>query len=510
MQPIQTFDQLKQTYRNPNQHWLYVIMANANDPSDATTTILNNLDMFDLDTGEDCDYFLPGFACDTHGLVPTEYLHYFENSSTASVFLGRLGCKVPFSGRDFVSFYRTLELESHHEWRYSGRCELLVFNIDPHTHHIDTQDFFSYDLDDIVNNKRRISEFIRGMIMISQDHCDKVTSKRRIDEIYYDLVMPRESCQNNEYLQKCVRAFERSGFSGTEYCFISYSSKDFRFVQRVRDLLIENGVKCWMAPFDIPRGTSYPYIIENAILNASMYVLMLSKNAVNSIWVEKELLRAISAFQQQSPNKICVAWCGGEFSLKGTAFALPLENIQIKTFLEGNPENWKRLKEEFQMNKSLPAPSIETSQNTDNGVVTENPYRYRDYYQINKARKRIKRLEETDTQFLCSFAHKLYNYLTEIEQETHLINEEIPDLDLTDDIKLFHNALHNLGESIRRFDEEINRYDRASVRMYRLFKSFEDDSFRYRRDLIREINHAMYMVDIYGRIFEDAKRKMRE
>ena len=40
--------------------------------------------------------------------------------------------------------------------------------------------------------------------------------------------------------------------------FISYSSKDFDKVNRVKHILEENGISCWMAPKNIPAGQTMP------------------------------------------------------------------------------------------------------------------------------------------------------------------------------------------------------------------------------------------------------------
>ena len=348
MNPIASYEDLAQLPRYyKRQHWLYVILANASDPTPAARSVLSNLEMFDLDTGKDCDYFLPGFVCGDHGPADEHAAQwYFRNAGIRDAFLPRLG-RVPFSATLFVKFYRTLEVKAHRQWRYSGRCELLLFNIDAQDGQVDMSDFYVYDLDDIVKNNHSISEFIRGMIMISQDNCEKTEAKRRIDEIYYETVMPQPGHRDEEYMLSCRRAFEQSGFVDKKYCFISYSSRDYNFVKRVHDILESNGLKCWMAPMDIPRGTSYPYILENAILNATMFILMLSRNSLQSIWVEKELLRALSHFQHNAPERICITWCNGQLQLRGTAFALPLENIQFKVDLEGDPENCSKLAAEY-------------------------------------------------------------------------------------------------------------------------------------------------------------------
>ena len=47
--------------------------------------------------------------------------------------------------------------------------------------------------------------------------------------------------------------------------FISYSSKEKSIADGVCHYLEANGVKCWMAPRDIPAGTDYGDLIDEAI-----------------------------------------------------------------------------------------------------------------------------------------------------------------------------------------------------------------------------------------------------
>ena len=98
-----------------------------------------------------------------------------------------------------------------------------------------------------------------------------------------------------------------------------------------------------MAPFDIPSGTNYAYIIEHALQKADKFILMLSENSLNSVWVGKELKRAINLFQLESAEKLCITWLNKPFPLRGTPFALPLEDVQIDCVLKNNIENIKEL-----------------------------------------------------------------------------------------------------------------------------------------------------------------------
>lgn len=71
--------------------------------------------------------------------------------------------------------------------------------------------------------------------------------------------------------------------------FISYKAEEYVEASWVKSVLEENGFTCWMAPASIPGGSSYADEIENAIINCSVFVLILSQKAQESKWVKKEL-----------------------------------------------------------------------------------------------------------------------------------------------------------------------------------------------------------------------------
>ena len=78
------------------------------------------------------------------------------------------------------------------------------------------------------------------------------------------------------------------------YVFISYSSKNQQIADSVRLLLTEYGIACWMAPYDIPAGSQYAYVINDALENCSCFLLLLTNDSQKSQFVERELERAIS------------------------------------------------------------------------------------------------------------------------------------------------------------------------------------------------------------------------
>ena len=351
MNPIISLDDLKWCYLRPNQHWYYVLLVNAMDPTTAGEKVLECLDYYDIDSGKSCDFFIPGFVNGEKGVLDEEKYNFIKKSiqgsisvfeKTKNIYIERIGV-IPFYPRLFIEFHKAVENELRYKnkWKYSGRCELLMFSFDENGK-IDSDNFHDYDLDDIVSNNRTVSEFIRKFIVLAERETSKEETKRAIDELYHDMIMPRPDHYNERYLDYCSRCFECS-FEKKKYAFISYSTKDRYFVDEIRRQLRDKNIESWMAPYDIPDGTSYAYIIEKAIENADTFFLMLSNNSINSLWVEKEMLRAIGHYFKNKQDKLHVIWLNKPFDLSGTPFATPLENVQASVELESSRDNIYRL-----------------------------------------------------------------------------------------------------------------------------------------------------------------------
>jgi TolB-like protein/Flp pilus assembly protein TadD len=84
------------------------------------------------------------------------------------------------------------------------------------------------------------------------------------------------------------------GRSRTPEVFISYASQDAAVANAVVGTLERSGIKCWIAPRDVPAGAPYADGIIRAINGSKALVLVLSKNAVSSPHVGKEVERASS------------------------------------------------------------------------------------------------------------------------------------------------------------------------------------------------------------------------
>jgi uncharacterized protein YjbI with pentapeptide repeats len=77
-------------------------------------------------------------------------------------------------------------------------------------------------------------------------------------------------------------------------CFISYSTKDQQFVERIYADLQSKGVRCWFAPQDLKIGDRIRNEIDDSIRLHDKLLLVLSKDSITSRWVEQEVETAIT------------------------------------------------------------------------------------------------------------------------------------------------------------------------------------------------------------------------
>lgn len=75
-------------------------------------------------------------------------------------------------------------------------------------------------------------------------------------------------------------------------CFISYSTKDDAFAQRLHADLQVKGVRCWFAPHDLQSGKKVHDQIDEAIRVYDKLLLILSENSMSSNWVGTEIIKA--------------------------------------------------------------------------------------------------------------------------------------------------------------------------------------------------------------------------
>lgn len=83
-------------------------------------------------------------------------------------------------------------------------------------------------------------------------------------------------------------------------CFISYSSKNQDFTERLYADLQSRGVRCWFAPEDLKIGDRFQEQIEESIKAYDKLLLILSKDSISSRWVEREVNAAFEHENKQN------------------------------------------------------------------------------------------------------------------------------------------------------------------------------------------------------------------
>jgi hypothetical protein len=91
---------------------------------------------------------------------------------------------------------------------------------------------------------------------------------------------------------RVARGLNDSFPSASHSCFISYSTHDQEFAERLYADLQAKGVRCWFAPHDIMGGRKIHEQIDEAIRMHDKLLLILSEYSMASDWVGTEIAKA--------------------------------------------------------------------------------------------------------------------------------------------------------------------------------------------------------------------------
>jgi hypothetical protein len=82
--------------------------------------------------------------------------------------------------------------------------------------------------------------------------------------------------------------------------FISYSSADQVFAERLHAELEAKGVRCWFAPSDLKIGDPFRQRIDESIRLHDKLLLILSEHSVQSAWVQDEMEAALERERREN------------------------------------------------------------------------------------------------------------------------------------------------------------------------------------------------------------------
>lgn len=87
-------------------------------------------------------------------------------------------------------------------------------------------------------------------------------------------------------------------------CFLSYSTTDVEFADKIYSDLQINGVRCWYAKEHMRAGIKIIPQIDEAIRRHDKLVLILSENSINSHWVRTEMKRTIEYQEEEGSQRL--------------------------------------------------------------------------------------------------------------------------------------------------------------------------------------------------------------
>lgn len=120
-------------------------------------------------------------------------------------------------------------------------------------------------------------------------------------------------------------------------CFLSFSSKDWDFVERLYSDLQRAGVRCWFAPENLQTGEKFKASIDDAIRRYEKFLVVLSKHALKSGWVQHELEVALQKEHHSKPSVLFPLRLDGAITHAQTGWAAHIQgNRNIRIF-----ENWQ-------------------------------------------------------------------------------------------------------------------------------------------------------------------------
>lgn len=119
----------------------------------------------------------------------------------------------------------------------------------------------------------------------------------------------------------------QKGGNGMAQVFISYSSKDAGQANEIVKALESRGIRCWIAPRDIPIGSDYIDEIPGGIDECPFFVVLLSPRAQRSQFVKLELSQALGDGKTIFPLQL------GDYAVS-RGFMFLLRNTQIRPYFQ--------------------------------------------------------------------------------------------------------------------------------------------------------------------------------
>lgn len=294
----------------------YLLMiANPLSSSEVAISIYRKFCSIDI-LSRDITIFFPGFQrfantdrCAENketeiinSLIEYNHIHcidYHGNSPIYHAYCDSMG-DVYFNDADFSKFIIDFENQVQ-KFEYNGRPLLVI--LPSLKGEILYEKIRWYDLESLIDDKSRSTQkydefFFSLLNLLQKDEMrNSLTLFNKIDAIYHaklssslvDTIKEKVTIHLDGIILDHMKWKESD-----EIFFISYSSKDIYHAFTLKTLLEKNNKQVWIAPDGIPDGSDYACAIPAALRISSRVVALLSHHSANSLWVRREVGKAIS------------------------------------------------------------------------------------------------------------------------------------------------------------------------------------------------------------------------
>jgi len=117
--------------------------------------------------------------------------------------------------------------------------------------------------------------------------------------------------------------------------FISYSTKDKEFVDKLSLALLKKNIPIWRDVWQISVGEYIDNSIKEALQKSYYVCLVVSKNFLQSNWIQKELEIALSRQSKENIQNFIIPIIIDEFELPNILKTIKGVNFTQKTFEDG-------------------------------------------------------------------------------------------------------------------------------------------------------------------------------
>ena len=83
--------------------------------------------------------------------------------------------------------------------------------------------------------------------------------------------------------------------------FISYSRKDTAYAHKLQKVLQDKGFEAWIIGDGIDYGSQWPKVVQSQLDACDVFIVVMTPNAYESTWVQRELIYAESKKKQIIP-----------------------------------------------------------------------------------------------------------------------------------------------------------------------------------------------------------------